>query len=166
MLHATMLSMQKKKTIQKLTWVYRVTMVVWDLGCVDSDLQSSPGCQAATVATYCPGRMEEHPKSKSTGGFSHSDGPPCRFNQRLLFVTVTELFCLTLLGSCLVRFACISVHFWTGWSGKVWFGGKQADVAEDRQSRHSSFRQSNDLAIYKGIYLYYLFSLSHKHIIT
>ena len=36
------------------------------LGFVDLDLGSSPGCWAATVATYCPSRMVEHSKSKST----------------------------------------------------------------------------------------------------
>ena len=35
---------------------------------------------AATVATYCPGRMAEHPKPKSTGGFYHPDGSPCTHN--------------------------------------------------------------------------------------
>ena len=35
------------------------------LGFVDLDLGSSPGWWAATVATYCPSRMVEHPKSKS-----------------------------------------------------------------------------------------------------
>ena len=44
---------------------YRVTIMIRELGCVDSDLQSFPGCQAATVATYCPGSMVEHPKSMS-----------------------------------------------------------------------------------------------------
>ena len=33
---------------------------------VDLDLGSSLGWWAATVATYCPSRMVEHPKSKST----------------------------------------------------------------------------------------------------
>ena len=36
------------------------------LGWVDLDLGSSPGWWAATVATYCPSRMVEHSKSKST----------------------------------------------------------------------------------------------------
>ena len=36
------------------------------LGFDDLDLGSSPGWWAATVATYCPSRMVEHPKSKST----------------------------------------------------------------------------------------------------
>ena len=44
----------------------RVTQVVEYLGWVDLDLGSSPGWWAATVATYCPSRMVEHPKSKST----------------------------------------------------------------------------------------------------
>ena len=36
------------------------------LGWVDLDLESSPGWWAGTVASYCPSRMVEHPKSKST----------------------------------------------------------------------------------------------------
>ena len=36
------------------------------LGWVDLDLGSSPGWLAASVATYCPSRMVEHPKSNST----------------------------------------------------------------------------------------------------
>ena len=36
------------------------------VGWVDSELGSSPDWWAATVATYCPSRMVEHPKSKST----------------------------------------------------------------------------------------------------
>ena len=47
-------------------YCYRVGLVVWQLGWVDLDLRSSPGWWAATVATYCPSRMVEHPKSKST----------------------------------------------------------------------------------------------------
>ena len=38
----------------------------WLLGWVDFDLGSSPGWWATTVDTYCPSRMVEHPKSKST----------------------------------------------------------------------------------------------------
>ena len=34
------------------------------LGWVDLDLGSSPGWWAASIATYCPSRMVEHPKSK------------------------------------------------------------------------------------------------------
>ena len=45
---------------------YRVTMMVCDLGWVDSGLGGSLGFLDATAATYCPGRMVEHPKSKST----------------------------------------------------------------------------------------------------
>ena len=36
------------------------------LGWVDLDLESSPGWWAGTIASYCPSRMVEHPKSKST----------------------------------------------------------------------------------------------------
>ena len=45
---------------------YIVTLVVEYLGWVDLDLGSSIGWWAATVATYCPSRMVEHPKSKLT----------------------------------------------------------------------------------------------------
>ena len=45
---------------------YRVTLVVEYLGWVDLDLGSSIGWWAATVGTYCPSRMVEYPKSKST----------------------------------------------------------------------------------------------------
>ena len=45
---------------------YRVTKVVADLGLVGLDLGSSPGSWAATVATYCPSQMVQHPKYKST----------------------------------------------------------------------------------------------------
>ena len=45
---------------------YMVTLVVVHLGWVDLDMGSSHGCLAAIVATYCPSRMVEHPKYKST----------------------------------------------------------------------------------------------------
>ena len=35
---------------------------------------------AATVAAYCPGRMAEHPESKSTGGFLGPEWSPCSCN--------------------------------------------------------------------------------------
>ena len=31
------------------------------------------------MAPFCPGRMAEHPKSKSTGGFNRPDVSPCVF---------------------------------------------------------------------------------------
>ena len=46
--------------------LYRVILVVSELGWVDLDLRCSQGWWAATVATYCPSRMVEHLKSKST----------------------------------------------------------------------------------------------------
>ena len=36
------------------------------MGWVNSELQSSPGWWVATVATFCPSRLVQHPKSKST----------------------------------------------------------------------------------------------------
>ena len=44
---------------------------------VDLDFGSSPGWWAAAVATYCPSRMVEHPKSKSTKPSLRGHGTPC-----------------------------------------------------------------------------------------
>ena len=46
--------------------LHRVTLVVEYPGWVDLDLGSSPGWWAAIIASYCPSRVVEHPKSKST----------------------------------------------------------------------------------------------------
>ena len=51
---------------RRVAQLYRVTLVVEYLSWVDLDLGSSSGWLAANVATYCPSRMVEHPKSKST----------------------------------------------------------------------------------------------------
>ena len=48
------------------------------LGWVDLHLGSSPGWWADTEATYCPSRMVEHPKSKSTQPSPSPDAPDCR----------------------------------------------------------------------------------------
>ena len=48
--------------------------------CLSSD--SSGSWWAATVATYCPGRVTEHPKCKSTGGYNHPDCSPCTYLAR------------------------------------------------------------------------------------
>ena len=45
---------------------YRVTHLLANLGWVDFDLGCSLGWWAATVATYCPSKPGELPKSKST----------------------------------------------------------------------------------------------------
>ena len=37
---------------------------------------------ATTVAAYCPGRMTEHPKWKSTGGFLRPEWSPCTVHQK------------------------------------------------------------------------------------
>ena len=50
----------------QLQVIYRVSLVVWQLGWVDLDLDNSPGWMAAIVATYCQSRMVEHRKSMST----------------------------------------------------------------------------------------------------
>ena len=47
------------------------------LGWVDLDLGSSPAWWAATVATYCPSRMVEHPKSKQPNQGIQVDGGLC-----------------------------------------------------------------------------------------
>ena len=60
--------------------IYRVAHLLANLGWVDLNLGSSPGWWAATVATYCPSRMVEHPKSKSTETSPSGYGPPCTVN--------------------------------------------------------------------------------------
>ena len=61
---------------------YTSTGLLWWSGTrfclVDLDLRSSPGWWAATVATYCPSRMMEHPKSKSTAPCARPPGSRCR----------------------------------------------------------------------------------------
>ena len=57
--------------VQVRTWQcfrlnYRVTHLVANLGWVDFGFGEFPRLVAAIVATYCPSRMVEHPKSKST----------------------------------------------------------------------------------------------------
>ena len=52
-----------------------MTHLLVNLGWVDFDLGSSPGWWAATVATYCPSRVVEHPKSKSTQPSPKPDAP-------------------------------------------------------------------------------------------
>ena len=56
-----------KATVHLLVGTYMVTILV------GKNLPFSPDSSgsgwAATVATYCPGRMAEHLQSKSTGGF-------------------------------------------------------------------------------------------------
>ena len=69
--------------------LYRASQVVVHLGWVYSDLGSSPGWRAATVATYCLGRVVEHPKSKSTK-------PRCTTTWDALYIYVTFRNCLTL----------------------------------------------------------------------
>ena len=59
------------------------------LGWVDLDLGSSPGWWAASVATYCPSRMVEHPKSNSTQPSRYPDAPDCslvRFDDAASFL--------------------------------------------------------------------------------
>ena len=55
----------------------RLAHLLANLGWVDFDLGSSPGWWAATVATYCPSKVVEHPKSKSSEPSPPGDGPPC-----------------------------------------------------------------------------------------
>ena len=56
---------------------YRASHVLVDLGWIDLDLGKSPNWWAATVATYCPSRVVEHPKSKSTKASLRGHGTPC-----------------------------------------------------------------------------------------
>ena len=46
--------------------VYRDVHLLRQLGWVDLDFGSSPGCWAVIVVTYCPSKIAEYPKSKST----------------------------------------------------------------------------------------------------
>ena len=62
-------------SLEQIVILYRVGHLLADLGWVDLDLGSSPGWWAATVAIYCPGRMMEHSKSKSTQPRSASRCP-------------------------------------------------------------------------------------------
>ena len=52
--------------IYKKKCYYMVSHLVADLGRDELDLGCSPGSWVVTVAAYCPGRVVEHPKSKST----------------------------------------------------------------------------------------------------
>ena len=54
--------------------MYKVTHLLADLGWVELDFGSSLG---ATIATYCPSRLVEHPKFKSTEPSPPGDGSPC-----------------------------------------------------------------------------------------
>ena len=56
---------QVTKPLSRRPRLYRVSHHVSDLGWFDLDLGSSPGWWAAIVASYCPSRVAEHPKTKS-----------------------------------------------------------------------------------------------------
>ena len=71
--------------------LYRYRRLPGYLGWVDLNLWTSPGWFAATVATYCPNRSVEHPKSKSTQPrypgrrrtlYNPLCSPQCHFDQR------------------------------------------------------------------------------------
>ena len=55
-------------------------------GFVDLDLGSSPGWWATTVATCCPFRMVEHPKSNSTQPSRLPDAPDCSSRSPFLII--------------------------------------------------------------------------------
>ena len=63
--------------------LHRASHVLVDLGWVDLDLGSSSSRSAATVATYCPSRVVEHPKSKSTKPSPRGHGTPCMYTWEL-----------------------------------------------------------------------------------
>ena len=65
------------------------------LGWVDLDLGSSSGWWAATVATYCPSRMVEHPKFKSTNQgqvLDHQSHPVLTPNRRFRRLVMDDVF--------------------------------------------------------------------------
>ena len=79
---------------------YRASHVLVDLGWVDLDLGSSPGWWAATVATFCPSRVVEHPKSKSTKPSLRGHGTPCTHLFISSFILISILhYCTVLIFS-------------------------------------------------------------------
>ena len=74
-LHAAVRRCLFVHTLQSEMRMYRATHLVDENLQLTSD--SSGSWWAGTVATYCPGRMEEIPKPKSMGGFHKQDGSPC-----------------------------------------------------------------------------------------
>ena len=62
------------------------------LGFFDLDLGSSPGWWAATVATYCPSRMVEHSKSKSTQPSCQTTSPTLYASSRQWQVKLWRLW--------------------------------------------------------------------------
>ena len=62
-----------------------MSLVVWQLGWVDLDLDNSPGWMAAFVATYCQSRMVEHLKSEPTQ-------PNCQTTRDTLYMFFCNLF--------------------------------------------------------------------------
>ena len=81
--------------------VYRLSLVVWQLGWADLDLDNSPSWMAAIVATYCHSRMEEHLKSGSTQ-------PDCQTTWDTLYDMRRDLplRLRSFNSSCLVRPTC------------------------------------------------------------
>ena len=63
------------------SWVFH-TCTGWPMSLMKTSSwlssDSSGSWWAAKVATYCPDRMTELPKPKSTGGFHQRHGSPCR----------------------------------------------------------------------------------------
>ena len=78
-----------------------VAIPIVHLGWVIFDLQNSPGWWAATVATYCPSRMVEHPKTKLTK-------PGC-------MIGIATLYCVHNfhVSPCLLQFSSMD-HFTPG----------------------------------------------------
>ena len=89
-----------KKKLSRWLWNITATPTgvhtVWGvascegLGWVDLDLGSSPGWWADIVATYCPSRMVEHPKSKSTQPSPSPDAPDCIFCLRDVIIEIHQ----------------------------------------------------------------------------
>ena len=60
-----------------LVMIYRVTVHNGEKTFRGLSSNRSDNWWAAIVATYCQGRMMEHPKSKSTGGLFRCEWSPC-----------------------------------------------------------------------------------------
>ena len=92
---------------------YKVGHWVWIWVGLTNIFGSSPSQLAATVAAHCPGRMAEHPKSKSTGGFHQQDGSPCTvYIDRLKVVSVLQSHSLIENTSLAESFLVIHKRLW------------------------------------------------------
>ena len=110
--------------------------------------ESSGSCRATTLATYCPGRLTEHSKLKSTGGFHRHDVSPCWRSRSSSWWTMTDtMSCRFGTTTCKIELlSCLTCHFW------LWRGEKQKCVFSPLWSKleksGSTLRTSESLHMY------------------